>query len=93
MTDERERDPFAGKSYVEQTTQTEEEKRPAEQKLASYRIGETLIERIDTAHDRYNVTKTDFVKALLTYALNELERGNWDLPTKTKIETVDLDEL
>lgn len=91
MTEER--DPFGGKSYAEQATQSEEEKRPAEQKLASYRIGESLIDRIDTTHDRYNVTKTDFVKALLTYALNELDRGNWELPTKTKMETVDLDEL
>lgn len=64
--------------------ESEESKRPDEQKAATYRIGQTLKERIDSLAAELRVEKTGLVKALLTHALDDFEAGGWELP-----ETID----
>lgn len=44
-------------------------------KPATYRIGTTLIDRINSHAEKMRVKKGDLVKALLTYALDDLEAG------------------
>jgi hypothetical protein len=58
-------------------------KRPPEQKTATYRIGQDLKDRVDELTESYGVEKGSFVKALLIYALDELQAGSWELPPPT----------
>lgn len=96
----KKQDPFGGKSYAQQQAEDRtqgrtEADRPDEQRLASFRIGQRLIERIDDEVEARNVKKSDFVKALLTYALGQLDVGEWELPTREPSgpNEIDLDEL
>lgn len=75
-----ERDPFQGKSYAGRKA-TSKGKRPPEQRVAAYRIGEQLKTRIDKTAASHNVEKGDLVKYLLTVALDQLEAGQLNLPT------------
>lgn len=61
-----------------------EKDRPAEQKAATYRIGQSLVDRINLKSEELQVEKTGFVKALLIYALDELDANNWELPRSGK---------
>lgn len=68
-------------SYSERKAQQQEkEGRSPDQRAATYRIGEDLIKRVNDAAEQHNVEKAGFVKALLTYALDQLEAGEWKLP-------------
>jgi len=65
-------------------------KAKGETKIASYRLGEELIARIDAAALAQGIDsskKAAFVGVLLTYALDALERGELTIP---KRETPDL---
>lgn len=65
-------------------------KAKGETKIASYRLGEELIARIDSAALAQGIDsskKAAFVGVLLTYALDALERGELTIP---KRETPDL---
>lgn len=65
-------------------------KAKGETKIASYRLGEELIGRIDAAALAQGIDsskKAAFVGVLLTYALDALERGELTIP---KRETPDL---
>lgn len=82
--------------FEEEKKKFEEEKaakkdiRPPEQESASYRIGQELKVRISEAANSYNVKKAGFVKALLIYALDELEAGSWNLPPATGKRELDI---
>jgi len=39
-----------------------------------------MIGRINEIAERNNVEKAGFVKALLTYSLDQLEAGQWEIP-------------
>ena len=64
--------------------------RPPEQKTASYRIGQDLKDRVDEISENYNVEKGSLVRALLTFALDELESGAWALPSMTGKRKLDV---
>ena len=81
MSDERQ-DPLAGRgSYASRRGKKKKAKRDPEAKAATYRIGESTIERIDNAAKFYHVQKGDFVRFLLNYALDQLENEAIELPT------------
>lgn len=90
---QKKRDPLkGGKSYAdrlarEAETQEAKDSRP---RAMTYRIGEDLINRINATAKRHNVEKQGLVQALLTYALDSLETGEWELPIadegKRKVE-------
>lgn len=74
----------AGKSSRVSKPLEDDKERPLDQKAATYRIGQDLIERINEASERLGVEKTSFIKALLTHALDELDAENWELPPAGK---------
>ena len=55
-----------------------------EQKPATYRLGETLIARIDRVAKEYGVLKGSLVKALLIHSLDRLHNGEWELPARVR---------
>lgn len=58
-----------------------EDSRPNDQKLAAYRLGSELKERIDQVAKELNVQKSDLVRYLLSYSLNQLEAGEITIET------------
>lgn len=93
----KKRDPFAneGKGYASRQVDQGKGDRPAEQALGAWRVGQRVIDRVDDAAERYDVQKGQFVAALIIDALNQLEAGDWNLPTKPPDapQQVDLDRL
>lgn len=79
----RKRDPLeGGKSYVDRLAREAKAKESEDSRLRpmTYRIGEEIINRINEVAERKNVQKQGLVRALLTYSLDALEAGEWELP-------------
>lgn len=77
------RDPLkGGKSYVDRLARETKarEREDTRPRPMTYRIGEELISRINDIAEQYNVEKQGLVRALLTYSLDALETGEWELP-------------
>lgn len=70
----------ASRSSPRVTGLSRRNERPNEQKAATYRIGQVLITRINEAAKTRGIEKTSFVKALLIYALDQLEADEFKLP-------------
>lgn len=73
-------DPF---SYVaqQQDHESDEAKRPPEQKNITLRIGRDTIDRFNELAERWNVQKSDLGKYLMDYALDAAARGDLARPT------------
>jgi hypothetical protein len=80
------RDPFGGKTYAERVAGQEQQPARVDHrpKPMTYRIGEVLIDRINRTADAYNVEKQGLVRALLRYALDALDREEWELDIEEK---------
>ena len=60
---------------VKKDGQSDEQKRPNDQKTASYRIGQDAIDRLNEAAEKYNVLKGDMARFLILNALDMLDAG------------------
>lgn len=63
------------KKAVKKDGMSDEQKRPNDQKSASYRIGQDAINRLNAAAQKYNVLKGDMARFLILNALDMLDAG------------------
>ncbi len=63
---------------------SDEQKRPNDQKTASYRIGQDAINRLNEAAKMHNVLKGDMARFLILKGLDMLEAGEISIEYKER---------